>query len=81
MKTLNSLAATAPPEPPHPARKPSPPTITGNRVASKYDHIITNTKLAATTPKASVEDRVRAYLEKVPASVSGEKGHNRLYHA
>ena len=78
---LEALAATAPPEPPHPTRKPSPPTITGNRVASKYDHIITNTKLAATTPKASVEDRVRAYLEKVPASVSGEKGHNRLYHA
>ena len=47
----------------------------------KYDHIVTNTKLATTAPKASVADRCRAYLEKVPPSISGDHGHNRLFHA
>jgi hypothetical protein len=37
---LEALAAQAPPDPPHPTRKPSPPTIAGNRVASKYDRIL-----------------------------------------
>ena len=78
---LEALAAQAPPEPPHPTRKPGPPTIAGNRVASKYDHIVTNTKPASTAPEASVADRCRAYLEKVPPSISGDHGHNRLFHA
>ena len=50
-------------------------------MSGKYDHIVTNTKLASTAPKASVEDRCRAYLEKVPPSISGDNGHNRLFHA
>ena len=71
---LEALAATVPPEPPHPTRKPSLQASANKPVSGKYDRIVTNTKLASTAPKASVEDRCRAYLEKVPASIAGRRG-------
>ena len=78
---LEALAAQAPLELPRPTKKHHQTATTSKPAGGKYDHIVTNTKLAATTPKASVEDRVRAYLEKVPPSISGDHGHNRLFHA
>ena len=38
-------------------------------------------QLATTAPKVSPADRCGAYLEKVPPSISGDRGHNRLFHA
>ena len=87
---LEALAAQAPSVPPHPSKKHHQPATTSNPMShsgcepvrtGKYDHIVTNTKLATTAPKASVADRCRAYLEKVPPSISGDHGHNRLFHA
>ena len=87
---LEARAAQAPSVPPHPSKKHHQPATTSNPMShsgcepirtGKYDHIVTNTKLASTAPKASVEDRCRAYLEKVPPSISGDHGHNRLFHA
>ena len=87
---LEALAAQAPSVPPHPSKKHHQPATTNNPMShsgcepvrtGKYDHIVTNTKLATTAPEASVEDRCRAYLEKVPPSISGDHGHNRLFHA
>ena len=87
---LEALAAQAPSVPTHPSKKHHQPATTSNPMShsgcepvrtGKYDHIVTNTKLATTAPKASVADRCRAYLEKVPPSISGDHGHNRLFHA
>ena len=62
--------------PPRRALRPDTAASTG-----KYDHVVENGKRAGKTSRMSVEDRCRAYLEKVDPSVSGQRGHDRLFHA